>query len=267
VPAAAEGRWSLVPHLARTPDATAWAAATAQQLLTRHGVVTREAVAAELIPGGFGSVYPVLKGMEEHGRLRRGYFVAGLGATQFALPGALDLLRSLKDAPESPEVAVMAATDPANPYGATLKWPAFAPYGASARQAHPTANAASARQARQAANGVEPGQQDAAAAGRGPTRSVGASVVLVDGALAGYLARGDRTLITWLPEAEPQRGHVARALAGVLIARAREGEPPRGMLLEEIDGSPATAHPLAPTFVAAGFAAGALGLQATFRRA
>ena len=62
--------------------------------------------------------------MEENGRIRRGYFVAGLGATQFALPGALDLLRSLRDAPDDPEVAVLAATDPANPYGATLKWPA-----------------------------------------------------------------------------------------------------------------------------------------------
>ena len=65
----------------------------------------------------------MLKGLEENGRIRRGYFVAGLGATQFAMPGALDLLRSLRDAPDDPEVAVLAATDPANPYGATLKWP------------------------------------------------------------------------------------------------------------------------------------------------
>ena len=69
-------------------------------------------------------MYPVLKAMEESGRLRRGYFVAGLGATQFALPGAVDLLRSLRDEPDEAEVAVLAATDPANPYGATLKWPA-----------------------------------------------------------------------------------------------------------------------------------------------
>ena len=100
-----------------------WAAAITQQLLARHGVVTREAVAAEAIAGGFGLVYPVLKGMEENGRIRRGYFVAGLGATQFALPGALDLLRSLRDAPDEIEIAMLAATDPANPYGATLKWP------------------------------------------------------------------------------------------------------------------------------------------------
>src|SRR5207237_6435235 len=103
---------------------TAWAAATAQQLLARHGIVTREAVASENVAGGFGVIYPVLKALEENGRLRRGYFVAGLGATQFALPGALDLLRSMRDAPDDPEVAVLSATDPANPYGAALKWPA-----------------------------------------------------------------------------------------------------------------------------------------------
>ena len=78
--------------------------------------------------------------MEDGGKLRRGYFVAGLGATQFALPGALDLLRSLREPPPEPEVAVLAATDPANPYGATLKWPAFAPGGASAGRG-PTAHA------------------------------------------------------------------------------------------------------------------------------
>ena len=104
-------------------ETTKWAAALTQQLLARHGVLTREAVSAEAVPGGFGIVYPVLKGLEDHGRIRRGYFVAGLGATQFALPGALDLLRSMRDAPDEVEVAVLAATDPANPYGATLKWP------------------------------------------------------------------------------------------------------------------------------------------------
>src|SRR4029434_9680369 len=124
-------------------DTTVWAAAFTQQLLARHGVVTREAVAAENVPGGFGLIYPVLKGLEDTGRIRRGYFVAGLGATQFAMPGALDLLRSLRDAPDEVEIAVLAATDPANPYGATLKWPAFAPDGASARQARGASDGAS----------------------------------------------------------------------------------------------------------------------------
>ena len=270
----AEGRWSLVhPERANltvrttAAAATRWAAASAQQLLARHGVLTREAVMAESLPGGFGTVYPVLKAMEESGHLRRGYFVAGLGATQFALPGALDLLRSLRDGnrtepdeSEGTEIAALAATDPANPYGATLKWTAFAPPAASA--------GASAEQAHVAAS--RPASLEAAApasAGRGPTRSVGATVVLVSGALAAYLARGDRQLLTWLPEAEPERSRAGRAVARVLIDRARGGgESPRGMLIEEIDGSPPANHPLAPFLIGAGFILGAMGFQATFPR-
>ena len=265
----AEGRWSLVhaeraDHTVRTAAAarTRWAAASAQQLLARHGVLTREAVVAELLPGGFGTVYPVLKAMEESGHLRRGYFVAGLGATQFALPGALDLLRSLRDGNraepdegEGAEIAALAATDPANPYGATLKWPAFAP-AASAGHAHVAASGPAALEAAVPAS-----------AGRGPTRSVGATVVLVDGALAAYLARGDRQLLTWLPEAEPGRSRAGRAVARVLIERARSGgESPRGMLIEEIDGSPPASHPLTPFLIESGFVLGAMGCQATFPR-
>ena len=249
-PPAAEGRWTLVRPVLADPrvrtatgvsqplrpakgDATKWAAAMAHQLLARHGVLTREAVAAEAIPGGFGVVYPVLKAMEESGRLRRGYFVAGLGATQFALPGALDLLRSLRDSPDEAEVAVLAATDPASPYGAMLKWPATL----------------------------------AADAGRGPTRTVGATVILVDGALAAYLARGDRQLLTVLPDAEPQRSRAGRAIGRMLIDRARTGgDTPRGMLIEEIDGLEPSAHPMAPYLAEAGFIYGAMGFQATFRK-
>jgi len=257
-PPSAEGRWTLLGR-GREPIAdsavppkprqtvrssaagtTRWAAAVTQQLLTRHGVVTREAVAAESIPGGFGIVYPVLKGLEENGRIRRGYFVAGLGATQFALPGALDLLRSMRDAPDDVEVAVLAATDPANPYGATLKWPASAP-GDRASSAD-------------------------AKGGRGATRSIGATVILVNGALAAYLARGDRVLLTFLPDAEPERSKAARAVAQVLIERARGGgDAPRGMLIEEIDGTTPSQHPMAAFLKEAGFVAGALGFQATFR--
>src|SRR5262249_57638146 len=121
-PPSAEGRWALVPFGGREslsgssrktapdPRTTKWAAAMTQQLLARHGVLTREAIAAETVPGGFGVVYPVLKGMEETGRIRRRYFVAGLGATQFALPGALDLLRSMRDGPDEVGIAVLAAT-------------------------------------------------------------------------------------------------------------------------------------------------------------
>src|SRR6185369_13248413 len=227
VPASAEGRWTLVRGSEVTSEPksrsagersrTAWATTLVQQLLARYGVLTREAVMSESIPGGFGACYPVLKAMEEAGRIRRGYFIAGLGATQFALPGALDLLRSLKDAGEEPEIVETAATDPANPYGAALKWP----------------------------GGKE---------GRGPTRTVGATVLLFDGALVAYLARSDRQLLTWLPEAEPQRSQAARAIASRLIDRARSGgEPPRGMLIEEIDGVPPASHFLAPFLAEAGF--------------
>jgi len=258
VPPSAEGRWSLVPRRdtdrasaenSRSAKSTAvkehtrWAAAVTQQLLARHGVLTRESVIAEATPGGFGTVYTVLKNLEDAGRIRRGYFVAGLGATQFALPGALDLLRSMRDVPtedtsEQEEVVVLAATDPANPYGATLKWPA------------PTVSAASPR----------------ATAARGPTRSVGATVILVAGSLAAYLARGDRFLTTFLPDAEPARSKVARAVARVLIDRARSGfDAPRGMLIEEVDGLPPAEHPMRPALIEAGFVTGAMGLQATLR--
>jgi ATP-dependent Lhr-like helicase len=273
LPPAAEGRWSVVPvGRSATHDATQWAAATAQQLLARHGVLTREAVAAESIPGGFGVVYPVLKAMEEAGRLRRGYFVAGLGATQFALPGALDLLRSFRSGPSDPgdsdgEVAALAATDPANPFGATLKWPAFAA-GAAAGQARSAPGAAPARQARFVDDAASAREASPADSPRGPTRTVGATVILVDGALAAYLARGDRMLLTWVPEDEPQRSRTARAIARVLIERARSGaDSPRGMLVEEIDGRPTAHHPIAPFLVEAGFIPGALGYQANLRNA
>jgi ATP-dependent Lhr-like helicase len=245
-PPTAEGRWAAVPsgatgaslpraaRGAAGPAQTRWLTATTEQLLSRHGVLTREAASADSLPGGFGAIYPILKALEEHGRIRRGYFVAGLGATQFALPGALDLLRSLRDGPrdgDDAEVVVLSATDPANPYGATLKWPA--------------------------ATGSD--------AGRGATRTVGATVILVNGALVAFLARGDRLLLTWLPEAEPERSRAGRAVAHVLIARARRGDDsPHGMLIEEIDGGVPSAHATAPWLIEAGFIGGAMGFQATF---
>ncbi len=123
-PPTAEGRWSLLtaragPKVSATESATA----LAQQLLARYGVLTREVATAENIAGGFSAVYDILKALEDAGRIRRGYFASEVGATQFALPAALDLLRSLKDVPDEPEVVVLAATDPANPYGTILRWP------------------------------------------------------------------------------------------------------------------------------------------------
>ena len=103
--------------------------------------------------------------------------------------------------------------------------------------------------------------------GRGPTRTVGATVILVDGALAAYLARGDRQLVTYLPESEPERSKMGRAIARVLIDRARTGgESPRGMLIEEVDGLPPSTHPIARFLAEAGFVSGALGLQARLDR-
>jgi ATP-dependent Lhr-like helicase len=109
------------------PSPTEAAHAQALQLLERHGVVTREAVLAEGVVGGYASVYGVLKVLEERGRARRGYFVSGLGAAQFALPGAVDRLRSEREPEPDDPVLVLAATDPAQPYGATLPWPAAEP--------------------------------------------------------------------------------------------------------------------------------------------
>ena len=208
---------------------TEWSTATAQQLLARYGVLTREVAGAEGIEGGFSAVYDVLKAMEDAGRIRRGYFVGGVGAMQFALPAALELLRSFKDEPDAPDTVVLAATDPANPYGTMLKWPI-------------------------------PTDTDAAA-GRGPTRTVGSTVVLVNGMLAGYIARGGRQLAVFLPEDEPTRTIVSRALAVRLAAVARGEEGRAGLLISEINGLPAADHPISPFLIEAGFNPSAMGFQ------
>jgi ATP-dependent Lhr-like helicase len=220
-PPSAEGRWSLVSDRTKGfVSPTEWSTSLAQQLLSRYGVLTREVAAAEGILGGFSAVYDVLKAMEDAGRIRRGYFVAGVGATQFALPAALDLLRSLREPPDDPEVVALSATDPANPYGTMLGWPA--------------------------AGGDSDG-------GRGPTRSVGAAVVLVNGALAAYISRGARQLQVYLTEDEPARSTRARALARRLAGLS--------LLIAEINGIPAADHPLAPYLIEAGFSPSAMGFQ------
>jgi ATP-dependent Lhr-like helicase len=236
VPPAAEGRWSVLQTgRATKSSATEWGAAMAQQLLTRHGIVTRETVAAESVAGGFSAVYQVLKAMEDAGRIRRGYFVAGLGGAQFAMPAALDLLRSMRERPEEPRTVVLAATDPANPYGAIVKWPTA-------------------------------GGRDQEAA-RGPTRTVGAVTILVDGFAAAYLRRGERELLLFGPDAEPERSRVIREAARMLMhLAAARAEGRRGMLIAEIDGEPAAAHPAARLFIEEGFAATAMGLQARSER-
>ncbi len=130
-PPSSAGRWYLVSDLVGTqPEPTARATAWADQLLDRHGVLTRRAVLGEGFPGGFSALYPVLSHMEDIGKVRRGYFVEGLGGSQFALPGAVDRLRTeLADQP-----ALIAATDPANPYGSALDWPSHE-HGRASRSA------------------------------------------------------------------------------------------------------------------------------------
>ncbi len=246
-PPSAEGRWSLIEaRVATPPTTTEWATATAQQLLARHGVLTREAVVSEQVPGGFTAVYDVLKAMEQAGRIRRGYFVGGLGAAQFALPAAVDVLRSMRDTAEAdaPQTVYLAATDPANPYGAILRWPALSNRPLSA---DPT----------ESAHRLEDGP-----VGRGPTRSVGAGVILVNGSLAAYVGKADRQFLTFLPEDEPSRTTVAREVARVLAGLATGGNDRQGMLIGEIDGLAATRHALAPFLVDAGFVRRPTGFQA-----
>jgi ATP-dependent Lhr-like helicase len=230
VPPTAEGRWSLLEtRRPTTAAATEWGAAMAQQLLTRHGVVTRETVAAEAVAGGFSAVYAVLKAMEAAGRIRRGYFVAGLGGAQFAMPAAVEQLRSLREIPDRPRTAVVAATDPANPYGSIVTWPDGGTIEAS---------------------------------GRGPTRTVGSLVMLVDGLASAYVRRGERELLLFAPEAEPRRSQVIREVARALrLLAASRDEGRRGLLIAEINGTPAPAHAAARLFVDAGFASTAMGLQ------
>ena len=244
VPATAEGRWSLVdtPRASRS-STTEWSTAITHQLLARHGVVTRETTAHEPVGGGFSIVYQVLKAMEDAGRVRRGYFVSGLGAAQFAMPAALDLLRSLRDPPEDFKAVLLAATDPASPYGSLVKWPASGWADEIAQLAG------------QAASGSDDGS-------RGPTRTAGALVVLVDGFAAGYLRRGERELLLFMPAAEPNRSRATQAVARMLVQlSASREEGRRGLLLADVDGLPASSHPAAPLFIEAGFISTAMGLQ------
>ncbi|MDA0644806.1 DEAD/DEAH box helicase, partial [Nonomuraea ferruginea] len=194
--------------------ATLRAQAQAEVLLERHGVVTRGAVTAERLPGGFSPVYQVLRAYEESGRCRRGYFVEGLGGAQFALPGAVDRMRAM--APSSPDgppgeerrAVVLAAADPANPYGAALPWPAH------------------------------PGE-----VAHKPGRKAGALVVLVDGRLVLYVERGGKTLLSFADDDRLRPAVDALALAvrdgvlGKLTVERADGEPivdsPLGAALEE----------------------------------
>ncbi|MCX6630630.1 MAG: DEAD/DEAH box helicase [Candidatus Solibacter sp.] len=221
---AAEGRWSLVAQrVAEDVTHTEWSANIAQQLLARNAIVMRETALAESIPGGYPAVYPALKTMEENGWIRRGMFVAGMGAAQFAHASAVDMLRSLRTEPDRPEALHLAASDPANPYGSLLPWPG---------------------------------------AGHSMARAAGASVVLINGQLTAFLRRRNPSIRVLLPENEPERTRFARELARKLASVAISRQTRRsGLLIGEINDAPARDHFLARFLEEAGFVQSPLGLQ------
>ncbi|MGW0959896.1 DEAD/DEAH box helicase [Streptomyces gelaticus] len=225
-PPTVSGRWSLLPAV--EPDPTHRAHALARTLLDRHGVVTRGAVQAEGVEGGFSATYRILSAFEDNGQARRGYVVEGLGAAQFAMDGAVDRLRATSTARDraepgaAPHALVLAAADPANAYGAALPWP-------------------------------EPPD----GAGHKPGRKAGALVVLVDGELAMYMERGGKTLLAWPTEPDAP---ALLAAAGALATAARAGALGT-VTVERTNGVPSLTSPLGRTLEAAGFLATPRGLR------
>nr|WP_189039573.1 ATP-dependent helicase [Streptomyces daqingensis] len=231
-PPTVAGRWSLlpVPEL----DATHRAHALARTLLDRHGIVTRGAVSAEGVQGGFSAAYRVLAAFEESGQARRGYVVEGLGAAQFAMDGAIDRLRAVHSAREREEhfrAVVLAAADPANAYGAALPWPE-PPEGATHK----------------------------------PGRKAGAVVVLVDGELTLYMERGGKTLLAWpggsqaggtTETAADAQNHPGAApaltTAAEALARAAQDGALGTVTVERVNGTPSLSSPIGTMLESAGF--------------
>jgi ATP-dependent Lhr-like helicase len=212
-----QGRWSLTAGLLHdAPPATERRRATAELLLERHGIVTREQVLAEGIPGGFATLYDSLGALETLGVARRGYFVEGLGGAQFALPGAVERLRAQREPrPGEHDAVVLAAVDPAQPYGAALPWPR---------------------------------RDDDEASGRRPQRVAGAHVVLVDAEPVLFVERSGRGLQTLVPEGDPRlSGAVAALAAHVLAGRTRK------LAIERVDGEPVSGSVLEPLLAEHGF--------------
>jgi ATP-dependent helicase Lhr and Lhr-like helicase len=241
-PPTVSGRWSALPPA--TLDPTRRLHAQALALLERHGILIRGAAAAERVTGGFSALYPVLRALEDGGQCRRGYFVEGLGAAQFALPGAVDRMRALADTartahgpadpwdtgasavrdpwdtrasarrPEGPPVVVLAAADPANAYGAALPWP------------------------------ERPGETPG---GHRPGRKAGALVVLASGHLVLYVERGGKTLLSWTSDPA-----LLEPAAAALAAAVRAGALGR-LTVERADGGGVYDSPLARALESAGF--------------
>ncbi|WP_211880976.1 ATP-dependent helicase [Pseudarthrobacter albicanus] len=214
-PPLAAGRWSALP--APELDPTIHARATAELLLDRYGVVTRGSVMAENILGGFGLMYKVLARLEEAGRCRRGYFIEHLGAAQFAVPATVDRLRSFAEDTQlskpEPVALALAATDPANAYGAALPWPAL--------------NA-------EAGTGHRPG------------RKAGALVVLVDGALILYVERGGKTLLAFSEDPA-----VLAAAGAALVGVVKRGAVDK-LIMEKVNGHGLLDTPVAAALAQAG---------------
>ncbi len=251
-PPTAAGRWSLLPEI--EPDPTRRSHASAEAMLERHGVVTRGAVVSERVPGGFAGVYKVLSAFEDSGRCRRGYFVEGLGAAQFGAPGSVDRLRTFSrelggegDPQAARATVVLAATDPANPYGAALPWP-----DRSGEAAGPDGTAPDG-----AAIGTAGGSGAGSGAGHRPGRKAGALVILVDGSLAVYLERGGKTLLTFTDDHDDLAAAMT-ALAGAV----RRGAMGR-LTVERADGEPilGSTEPLREALAQAGFVATPRGLR------
>jgi len=221
-PPMASGRWSILP-LAES-DATVRAHATAETLLERYGVVTRGSVMNEGIAGGFALTYTVLSRFEESARARRGYFIEGLGAAQFATGGTVDRLRAfvLDGTREPPGTALtLAATDPANPYGAALAWPETSETGTGHR----------------------------------PGRKAGALVVLVDGRLVLYLERGGKTMLAFSDDLVSL--DAAGRSVGALVRRGGVDK----LTVETVNGSFILGTPLGDALTEAGFTATPRGLR------
>jgi ATP-dependent Lhr-like helicase len=222
-PRGSEGRWSLrASRGSFAPSDVERRMAVARGLLHRYGIVTREVARAEGIVGGFAAVYPVLKELELQGRVRRGHFVKGRGGAQFASPGADERLRSGRETDAGSAPLVLAASDPANAWGALVDWPATRPE-------------------------------------LRPQRTAGALVVQRDGALLGWLGRRDRSLLTFLPDEPRLRSEAASALA-IALARRVDGSRMRALLVSKIDGIDAVTSEYTRVFVQAGFTATGGGL-------
>ncbi len=214
------GRWSLTRRLfARAPSGDERLRAQAELLLERHGVVTRAAVLGDGVPGGFAAVYRPLSELETLGRCRRGYFLAGLGGAQFAMPGAVERLRDLRNADTESAALVLGAADPAQPFGAAVPWPRRG-------------------------------------AGRGPSRTFGAQVVLMDGTPVLYLERGGKGLLT-LREPDPSWCHSAVTALANWVRTGRG----RRVAIERVDGTSVFGSPMEAFLLEAGFFSGLRGME------